>query len=157
MSNQINDTISEQKIEAYKEYLQKLDEEFFGYEFNDRMGCNPSEYFTNEINAERRDVQEETLVDRFASVLMNDLDAEFIQEKYREACLPKKKYRASIYVEIKATSENKAYEIARLIAVYLGNPEDNELPEGYCNPFVGGAGQVIDGDLLGNAKRLEHI
>lgn len=68
----------------------------------------------------------------------------------------KNKYRASIYLDVFADNEQEAVKIAEGVAMHLSIP-GLDLPEDYCNPFVGGVAHMIDGDLVGNMKRCENI
>jgi hypothetical protein len=94
MSNHTNEVISEQKYEAYHEYLVDLDEEFLLYEFTDRTGTNPEGYYTNSINAERSDKWIETLLDLFGVELSKDLDLIWINPEYEKQSAYKKKVEA---------------------------------------------------------------
>ena len=71
-----------------------------------------------------------------------------------------KRFRASIYLDICAKNEDEAKQIAEDIALYLGNPMDGDAElsyKEYYNPFVGGVGEIKEGDLIGNNERLKNI
>ena len=70
------------KLDLYREYLEALDVEFLLYEFNDRMGCDPGDYFMGARVAIDRNAWEENLLDHYAVVLMDDLTAIFINPAY---------------------------------------------------------------------------
>jgi len=68
-----------------------------------------------------------------------------------------KRFRGSIYLDVNAENKAEALKVMQKIEYFLNNPSDHELPDNYYNAYVGGVGQWIVGDLLGNAKRTEHI
>ena len=69
----------------------------------------------------------------------------------------RKRFRCSIYVDVYAYTEEQAKLVAERLAQHLVDPDNDELPEGYFNPYFGGAAWLVNGDLLGNAKRLAKI
>jgi len=68
-----------------------------------------------------------------------------------------KRFRCSIYLDVNAHTKDQAQLIVERVVSHLGDPEFQELPEGYYNPYFGGAAWLITGDLLGNHKRMEKI
>ena len=67
-----------------------------------------------------------------------------------------KRFRASIYIDISAYTKDRAVEIAQTIVDHLADPEEHEIPTGYYNPYIGGAGEITR-DLIQTAKNLEKI
>jgi len=47
-----------------------------------------------------------------------------------------KKYRATIHVYIEASGVASAKGKAEDLVTFLGNPEDNEIPEDYSKPIL---------------------
>lgn len=68
-----------------------------------------------------------------------------------------KRFRASIYIDIKSIDMDKAFEIANAVAKVLQTSDDEDLPEGYYNPYVGGVGEIVKGDLIKTVKNMEGI
>jgi hypothetical protein len=68
-----------------------------------------------------------------------------------------KRYRASIYIDIQAENEGEAQSVAEEVVSFLSDEMVEDKPEGYYNPYTGGVGEIISGDLIGNSKRLDHI
>ena len=68
-----------------------------------------------------------------------------------------KRFRISIYADVQAASEEEAKNVGLMLARHLSNPNDNDAPDNYYNPYFGGAGEMITGDLLGNHERLKDI
>ena len=68
-----------------------------------------------------------------------------------------KRYRASLYFDIQADNEEEARKIADELVDFTSQPEYVIPPLNYYNPYIGGVAELVSGDLLGNAKRLESI
>jgi len=68
-----------------------------------------------------------------------------------------KKFRISIYIDVDAETEEEAKYTGHKIAQHLIDPEEDELPTNYYNPYFGGAGEWIFGDLMGNHERMKAI
>jgi len=81
-----DELIAARKADRYRDYLENLDEENFGYEFNDRMGCDPEDYYTRALNANNRSVQVNDLVEDFEIALYSDPEADWVNNtRYLES------------------------------------------------------------------------
>lgn len=74
----------EAKLEAYTDYLVHLDREFLLYEFSDRMGCSPEEYFVRGSNSTSHEKIIATLIDAYDIALFDDINENWITSLGRE-------------------------------------------------------------------------
>ena len=74
MSNHQNEVIQEQAIKDYEKQLANMTWEELMYEFNDCLGCDPYEFYTNKNNCDDMEKICETLVDSYAVRLHRNPD-----------------------------------------------------------------------------------
>ena len=81
-----DELIVARKLDRYRDYLDNLDAENLGFEFNDRMGCDPEDYYTNAIHVHRRQEHIDDLVEDFDVALYSDPEADWVNNtRYLES------------------------------------------------------------------------
>jgi hypothetical protein len=81
--NKLTEHLIQVKYKQYQEYLKNLDDEYLAFEFNDRMGCDPVDYYSNANNWDNEPMWMETLLDSMANLLYDDPYMDPINEEYK--------------------------------------------------------------------------
>ena len=82
----LTEALIKTKYECYQAYLKSLDDEFLKYEFNDRMGADPENYYGYALHHENQGHWIATLEDWCANALYEDPLFHPINMEYKEAC-----------------------------------------------------------------------